>query len=81
LYTPVIFPFACPIESWTVSPSASSKLQWATGFVVWAETVQAKRRMKSEHAGKNPGWLHRNVVDMIERRIGRAKFTDVDYDD
>jgi hypothetical protein len=31
--------------------------------------------------GANSPLLHRNVLDMVEWRIGRAKFTDVDYDD
>jgi hypothetical protein len=40
--------------------------------------------MKSEYArmiGANPALLHGDVLDMIGRRIGRAKFTDVDYDE
>jgi hypothetical protein len=46
--------------------------------------VHAKRRTENKRArriGANSALLHGNVLDMIEWRIGRAKFTDVDYDD
>src|ERR1700692_3416385 len=66
LYTPVIFPFACPTESWITSPSASSKLQWATGVAVCADTLHAKRRTASKHArtGANSALLHDNALEM-----------------
>jgi hypothetical protein len=45
--------------------------------------LHAKRRTESKHArtGANSALLHNNALDMIGRSIGRAKFTDVDYDD